>query len=367
MRVSPRRDGERADLRLGRGLLAPRPRRARRRLLQLLLRDDAARARAGSARSKFVAREAPRCACVCASVAARGGELVGQIARAHEREELAALHAVAAIDEHRVEVAERLRADVGLRERAQVDRRAAPRRGRRATRPSHDDQRRGPGLGGAGVALVARRAGARRPRPRRRTQEWSGTTGRRPSSDVYDDSLPSATIAIVKIVIAYQLRAGEDPPPDPDPRRGAGHAHCQGSEAGLRRRHAPARRRGRVDAGVASAGGPRERTESGPRPRSPWRSRSTRRAFRGFSTTSRNKATSQGAEIPRIAGASMSKRRPRGERRYRAILPEVIRGVDQALDPLSESERRVLRDLLRKVVAQDPEWKSPATNGGGAR
>jgi DNA-binding MarR family transcriptional regulator len=58
---------------------------------------------------------------------------------------------------------------------------------------------------------------------------------------------------------------------------------------------------------------------------------------------------------------------PRGERRYRAILPEVIRGVDKAMGPLSDSERRVLRDLLRKVVAQDPEWKSPVTNGGGAR
>jgi DNA-binding MarR family transcriptional regulator len=57
----------------------------------------------------------------------------------------------------------------------------------------------------------------------------------------------------------------------------------------------------------------------------------------------------------------------RGERRYRAILPEVIRGVDRALDTLTESERRVLRDLLRKVAAQDPEWKIHVTNGGGAR
>jgi DNA-binding MarR family transcriptional regulator len=57
----------------------------------------------------------------------------------------------------------------------------------------------------------------------------------------------------------------------------------------------------------------------------------------------------------------------RGERRYRSILPEVIRGVDHALEPLTDSERRVLRDLLRKVVSQDPECKSQVTNGGGAR
>jgi DNA-binding MarR family transcriptional regulator len=58
---------------------------------------------------------------------------------------------------------------------------------------------------------------------------------------------------------------------------------------------------------------------------------------------------------------------PRGQRRFRSILPEVVRGVDHALEPLTDDERRVLRDLLRKVVSQDPEYKSPAPNGGGAR
>jgi len=54
----------------------------------------------------------------------------------------------------------------------------------------------------------------------------------------------------------------------------------------------------------------------------------------------------------------------RGHRRFRSILPEVLRGVDQALEPLSEEERRRLRDLLRKVVSQDPECKNPPLNGG---
>jgi DNA-binding MarR family transcriptional regulator len=44
---------------------------------------------------------------------------------------------------------------------------------------------------------------------------------------------------------------------------------------------------------------------------------------------------------------------PRGKRRCEALLPDVIEAVDQALQPLSESERRVLRDLLRKVTASD--------------
>jgi DNA-binding MarR family transcriptional regulator len=43
----------------------------------------------------------------------------------------------------------------------------------------------------------------------------------------------------------------------------------------------------------------------------------------------------------------------RGMRRFEARLPDVIEAVDQALRPLSESERRLLRDLLRKVVTND--------------
>jgi DNA-binding MarR family transcriptional regulator len=58
---------------------------------------------------------------------------------------------------------------------------------------------------------------------------------------------------------------------------------------------------------------------------------------------------------------------PRGRTRFHSILPEVVRGVDQVLEPLSGSERRVLRGLLRKVVLEDPECRSDPTHGGGAR
>jgi hypothetical protein len=44
-----------------------------------------------------------------------------------------------------------------------------------------------------------------------------------------------------------------------------------------------------------------------------------------------------------------------------------MRGVDEALGPLSDSDRRALRDLLRKAVAQEPDGKNPLTNGGGGR
>ena len=93
------------------------------RLLQLLLRDHAARARAARrARSSCCASAARRLR--LRQRAARGGQLIGQIARPHQREELPLLHRVAAIDQHGVEVAERLRPDVGLRERPQIDGRA---------------------------------------------------------------------------------------------------------------------------------------------------------------------------------------------------------------------------------------------------
>lgn len=45
-----------------------------------------------------------------------------------------------------------------------------------------------------------------------------------------------------------------------------------------------------------------------------------------------------------------------GQRRFHAILPEVVRAVEQVLLPLSESEKRVLRGLLRRVVVEDPEF-----------
>jgi DNA-binding MarR family transcriptional regulator len=57
----------------------------------------------------------------------------------------------------------------------------------------------------------------------------------------------------------------------------------------------------------------------------------------------------------------------KGQRRFRSILPEVLRGVDEALEPLSDGERRSLRDLLRKVVSQDSECRNPMPNGGSGR
>src|SRR5882724_2035543 len=53
----------------------------------------------------------------------------------------------------------------------------------------------------------------------------------------------------------------------------------------------------------------------------------------------------------------------RGRRRYRSMLPEVLLGVERALEPLSESERRSLRDILLKVVSQDPEYCSAIQHG----
>jgi MarR family transcriptional regulator, transcriptional regulator for hemolysin len=54
----------------------------------------------------------------------------------------------------------------------------------------------------------------------------------------------------------------------------------------------------------------------------------------------------------------------RGRRRFLSILPEVVRGVDQALETLSDQDRRVLRDLLRRVVSQDAECKMLLFSGG---
>jgi DNA-binding MarR family transcriptional regulator len=41
----------------------------------------------------------------------------------------------------------------------------------------------------------------------------------------------------------------------------------------------------------------------------------------------------------------------RGKKRFQSGLPEIVAAVDQALEPLGESERRLLRDLLRKIGA----------------
>jgi DNA-binding MarR family transcriptional regulator len=48
---------------------------------------------------------------------------------------------------------------------------------------------------------------------------------------------------------------------------------------------------------------------------------------------------------------------PAGRRRWQALLPEVVRAVGLALEPLSGAEQRTLRDLLRKLV---DEWNGAA-------
>lgn len=53
----------------------------------------------------------------------------------------------------------------------------------------------------------------------------------------------------------------------------------------------------------------------------------------------------------------------RGKRRFTEGLPEIMAAVDQALEPLGESERRLLRDLLRKVAGTVSEARSSAKVG----
>ena len=115
MRVSPMRTAERADLRLGGGLLCFGRSERGRRLLELLLADHA-RGRELLRALEVGARERGG-GFHLGEASARGGELIGKIARAHESDDLTLLDAVAAIDEDRVDVAEDLRADVGLLER----------------------------------------------------------------------------------------------------------------------------------------------------------------------------------------------------------------------------------------------------------
>ncbi|HEX9294179.1 MAG TPA: MarR family transcriptional regulator, partial [Polyangiaceae bacterium] len=54
---------------------------------------------------------------------------------------------------------------------------------------------------------------------------------------------------------------------------------------------------------------------------------------------------------------------PRGRRRFDTALPEVAQAVEQAFEPLSESERRLLRDLLRKVAWQDADCRTETKSG----
>jgi len=53
----------------------------------------------------------------------------------------------------------------------------------------------------------------------------------------------------------------------------------------------------------------------------------------------------------------------RGKRRFQEGLPEIVAAVGQSLGPLDESERRLLRDLLRKVATPVAEIRSPAKVG----
>jgi DNA-binding MarR family transcriptional regulator len=48
----------------------------------------------------------------------------------------------------------------------------------------------------------------------------------------------------------------------------------------------------------------------------------------------------------------------RGKRRFEERRPQIVAAVDQALEPLTESDRRLLRDLLRKVTASVSEQRS---------
>jgi DNA-binding MarR family transcriptional regulator len=53
-----------------------------------------------------------------------------------------------------------------------------------------------------------------------------------------------------------------------------------------------------------------------------------------------------------------------GRRRWQTLLPEVVRSVEKTVSPLSDAERRSLRDLLRKVVSgHDDAPNSGARNG----
>ena len=113
-------DGHRGDLRLRRLLRGLGGRELGLRLLQLLLRHH--RLGRELLGALVVGARERRRRLRLRQRAARRRELVGQIARAHQRQQLPALDAIAAIDEHRVEVAERLRPDVGLDQRPQVDR-----------------------------------------------------------------------------------------------------------------------------------------------------------------------------------------------------------------------------------------------------
>jgi DNA-binding MarR family transcriptional regulator len=54
---------------------------------------------------------------------------------------------------------------------------------------------------------------------------------------------------------------------------------------------------------------------------------------------------------------------PRGKRRYRAALDEVMSAVDHALEPLSAAERQRLRDLLRKIVSEGDECRAVPKSG----
>ena len=172
-------DRHRGDLRLRRLLRGLGGRELGLRLLQLLLRHHrlgrqllgALVVGARQRRRRLRLRE----------VAARGGELIGQIAGTHQRQQLPARDPIAAIDEHGVEVAERLRPDVRLDQRPQVDRRAHLDRDVARLDPRDRHQRRRPDL-----RLVRRLAAA----PDARSREHRRRSGRqRPRADEHGASI----------------------------------------------------------------------------------------------------------------------------------------------------------------------------------
>ena len=89
--------------------------------------------------------------------AARRGELVGEIAGPHQGDQLPALDLVAAIDQHRVNVAEHLGAHVGLLEGTKVDGGMHFDRHIAGDDLLHDHQGRGAPLPFSGVVFGARR------------------------------------------------------------------------------------------------------------------------------------------------------------------------------------------------------------------
>ena len=138
-------------------------------MLKLLLAHDA------GGRELLCSLEVGACerreASIWARLPASDGQLVGQIAGPHESDELTFLHAIAAIDEHRVDVAEDLGPDIGLLEGTQIDWRTHFDRHVARFDFFHHDERRGsrPRRGARVGFAAARGDQAKKRRPRHST------------------------------------------------------------------------------------------------------------------------------------------------------------------------------------------------------